>query len=393
LGVTTAIGQGIDAFGSALLNGSHAFGVMRRAGRQQDSAHLGAEIAPLRLSGAVSRHTLRAASFSAQVALATLDEACTDARLGEVDPERIGLIVGGSNLQQRESPLTQQETQSSFVRPTYALSFLDTDICGFCTAQFGIRGFAYTAGGACASGQLAIIEAARAVLSGEVDVCVAMGALMDLSHWECQALRTAGAMGSDRYATEPEYACRPFDAQRDGFIFGEGCAAVVLERPTSKPRGVRAYAFLTGWGLAADANRNPDPSRDGEIRAIRLALSKAGCQPADIDYINPHGSGSRLGDVTELEAIRGVGLDHARINATKSLVGHSLTAAGTVEVVATLLQMKAGQLHPTRNLDTPIDPNLNWVREHPEDHSIQHALTLSMGFGGINTALVFAACT
>src|SRR6185369_1646317 len=182
---------------------------------------------------------------------------------------------------------------SAFLRPTYALSFMDSDLCGFCTAQFGIRGLAYTVGGASASGQLAIIQAAQAVLADQVDVCIALGALMDLSHWECRALRAIGAMGSDRYADEPELACRPFDRDHDGFIFGESCGAVVIESEESgRRRGMKPYGALAGWGMAMDGNRNPDPSKDGEVRAIQRALDGAGWGPAQIDYVNPHGTGS-----------------------------------------------------------------------------------------------------
>jgi malonyl-ACP decarboxylase len=113
----------------------------------------------------------------------------------------------------------------------------------------------------------------------------------------------------------------------------------------------------------------------------------AGCRPEEIDYVNPHGTGSIVGDQTELQALSECGLATARINATKSLIGHGLSAAGTVEVIATLLQMRAGRLHPTRNLDNPIDLKFRWVRGVAVDHLVENALTLSMGFGGVNTAL------
>ncbi|CAN93341.1 MULTISPECIES: beta-ketoacyl synthase N-terminal-like domain-containing protein [Sorangium] len=390
VGVTSAIGQTRDAFARALLRGESAFGVMQRPGRQKGTAFLGAEIASLQVPEGMAPQTLRKASFSARVALATLHEAWRDARLDDVDPRRIGLIVGGSNVQQRDLVLAHEEYagRADFLRPTYGVSFMDTDLCGFCTEQFGIRGLAYTAGGASASGQLAIIQAIQAVQAGHVDVCIALGALMDISFWECQGLASLGAMGSERHAAAPERACRPFDRARDGFIYGECCGAVVVEAlPRAARRGVRPYAWLSGWGIAMDANRNPDPSLDGEVEAIRRALRCAGCAPADIDYVNPHGTGSVVGDETELEALRACGLSHARLNATKSLVGHGLSAAGAVEVIATLLQMQEGRLHPSRNLDDPIDPSFNWVRGEAVAHTMKTALTLSMGFGGINTAL------
>lgn len=390
MGVISAIGQGKAAFARALFAGETAFGVMQRPGRQRESSYLGAEIGAIEFPAGIAPQTLRAASLSAQVALAVLDEAWTEARLGEVDPRRIGLIVGGSNVQQRELSRTHETHRDSaaFLRPTYALSFMDSDICGFCTAHFGIRGLAYTVGGASASGQLAIVQAAQAILTGQVDVCIALGALMDLSHWECRGLRALGAMGSDRFADQPSLACRPFDRDHDGFIFGESCGAVVLEsQESSARRGVTSSAGLHGWGLVMDGNRNPDPSLEGEVEAIREALCAAGWAPEQIDYVNPHGTGSIVGDETELNAIRASGLAGAALNATKSLIGHGLSAAGTVEVIATLLQMEAGRLHPTRNLDHPLDGQLQWVGAEAVDHSVEHALTLSMGFGGINTAL------
>jgi malonyl-ACP decarboxylase len=395
MGVLSAIGQGKAAFTKALLGGESAFGVMQRPGRQRESAYLGAEIRDIAFPPSITRQTLRAASLSAQVALVVLEEAWSDAGLSDVDPRRIGLVVGGSNVQQRE--LTQvheaNRDSSAFLRPTYALSFMDSDLCGFCTAHFGIRGLAYTVGGASASGQLAIIQAAQAVLTNQVDVCIALGALMDLSHWECHALRAIGAMGSDRYAEEPALACRPFDRDHDGFIFGESCGAVVVESAeSSERRGRKPYAALRGWGMVMDANRNPDPSLEGEMQAIRTALEASAWTPARIDYVNPHGTGSTAGDETELKALRASGLDGSFLNATKSLMGHGLSAAGTVEVVATLLQMQSGRLHPTRNLENPIDPAFQWVTNESVGHQIENALTLSMGFGGINTAMCWERC-
>ncbi len=390
MGVIAATGQGKAAFAAAVLEGKHAFGVMQRPGRQQSSTYIGAEIGEITFSPELARQTLRAASLSGQAALSVLQEAWTDARLSDVDPCRIGLIVGGSNVQQRELAQIHEayRDRSAFLRPTYAMSFMDSDLCGFCTAQFGIRGLAYTVGGASASGQLAIVQAAQAVLMRQVDVCIALGALMDLSHWECRGLRALGAMGSDRYGDEPALACRPFDRDHDGFIFGECCGAVVVESmESSYRRGVKPYATLRGWGIVMDGNRNPDPSLEGETQAVQKALNDAALLPAQIDYVNPHGTGSIVGDETELKALHACGLTDAYLNATKSLIGHGLSAAGTVEVIATLLQMRAGRLHPSRNLDNPIDSTLNWVRDKSIDHSIKNALTLSMGFGGINTAL------
>jgi len=395
VGVTSSIGQGKAAFTSVLLEGRHRFDTMRRPGRQRPSpeqgpSFVGAEIADLAFPESISRSLLRTASLSGQAALVTLHEAWEDARLDQVAPERIGLVVGGSNFQQRELVHAHDtyRGREQFLRPTYGLSFMDSDLCGMCTEAFGIRGFAFTMGGASASGQVAVLEAIHAVESGRVDVCIAVGALMDISYWECQGLRSLGAMGSDRYADTPALACRPFDRDRDGFIFGESCGVVVVEKRESARRLERLpYARLAGWAMCMDANRNPNPSAEGEIAAIKAAMARAGLAPADIDYINPHGTGSTIGDITELESLRQCGLDHAWINTTKSVIGHGLCAAGAVELIAVLLQMKEGRLHPTRNLDNPFDPAFKWVGGEAVSHSIENAVNLSMGFGGVNTAV------
>ena len=405
LGVTSAVGQGKADFISALLQGRDAFGVMRRSGRQRpahsmgdkaepDTAFLGAEISSLAIPGVFPQRVLRTTSFSGKVALATLYEAWHEAGLDEIDPERIGLVIGGSNFQQREL-LNSYETyrqRPAFLRPTYGMSFLDSDLCGLCTESFGIRGFAYTLGGASASGQLAVVQAAQAVQAGLVDACIAMGALMDLSYWECQGLRSLGAMGSDRYAQQPELACRPFDQHRDGFIYGEACGAVVIESTRAVQRtGITPYARLAGWAVGTDANRNPNPSVEGEVRVMEKALRQAQLSPNDIDYINPHGTGSVIGDEIELQAIRQSKMADAYINTTKSIIGHGLSAAGAVELVATALQMREGALHASRNLQKPLSDSYNWVRHQAVSHSIKHALNLSMGFGGINSAVCLQA--
>jgi malonyl-ACP decarboxylase len=390
LGVTSAIGQGKTAFTTALMQGHHAFGVMQRVGRQKNTAFLGAELPPLAFPQRFSQRLLRTLTLPAQTALLTLDEAWNDAQLDAIDPQRIGLVVGGSNVQQRALLQTYEaySDRIDFLRPTFGYSFMDSDLCGLCTEQFNIQGCAYTLGSASASGQAAILQAMQNVQSGQVDVCIALGALLDLSYMECQALRTLGAMGSDRYADNPALACRPFDAQHDGFIYGENCGAVVIEHAdTAHARLAHSYASILSGAMTIDGNRNPNPSYQGEVRVIQKALAQANISARDIDYINPHGTGSPIGDETEIKAIIDCQLAHASLNTTKSLIGHGLSAAGTVEVIATLVQMEMQQLHPSRNLEEPIQPSCHWIRENAQPQHIEYALTLSMGFGGVNTAI------
>lgn len=388
MGVATAVGVGLPAFEQALFAGTHRFALMQRPGRQRDTAFIGAEIDPVPATGRLPPNVLRTASLSSRLALATLEQAWQEAALGDMDPQRVGLVVGGSNLQQREMLLLQERHRQApgFMPPSYALTFLDSDLCALCSQAFGIRGFAHGCGGASAAGQLAIIEAAEAVAAGRVDACVALGPMMDLSYWELLALQSSAAMAGDG-GHDPGDAYRPFDRGHTGFVYGEACAALVVERAGARRLGPPAHGRIAGWAVHMDANRNPNPSVEGEAQAVCAALAHAGWQPKDVDYVNPHGTGSPLGDTTELKALRACGLEHAAINATKSITGHGLAAAGAVEAVATLLQMRRGRLHPTRNLREPLDPAFAWVAAVPREMRIARSLSLSMGFGGLNTAL------
>lgn len=394
-GVTSAIGQGAAAFTSALMGGAARFRVMERPGRQhqsngQTTAHLGAEIPSLAVPEGVTPQLWRSATFSGQATLVAVHEAWNAARLQAVPGHRIGLVVGGTNVQQRDLVLMQDAYRERvpFLRAAYGSTFMDTDLVGLCTQQFAIHGMSFTVGGASASGLLAIIQAAEAVLSRRVDVCIAVGALMDVSYWECQGLRAMGAMGTDRFAREPERACRPFDRESDGFIFGEACGAVVVESAEhARRRGVTPRGVLSGWAMQLDASRGPLSSIEGETQVIGAALRHADLAPERVDYVNPHGSGSRQGDAIELGALKACGLTHARVNTTKSITGHGLSSAGAVGLIATLVQLEQGRLHPSLNLVDPIDSSFRWVGATAEAQSLQNALVLAYGFGGINTAV------
>ena len=393
IGVACGLGHGQAAFRQGLFEAPNVFSSLKRAGREPadgERPFIGVEmpeppaILPQRLA--------RTATLSSRAAISVLDEAWRDAALDSVDPERIGLVVGGTNLMSREQMLAVREYASklSYVPPRHGHMFLDSDLCGLCTATYPIRGGAYNVGGASASGTVAIIQAMEAIRSGRVDVCIALGALQDVSAHDLQALQAMGAMGSNRYADAPADACRPMDADHDGFIYGEACAALVLCR-TDRVTNGPIYGEILGAGCITDGSRGAEPNSAGQIRAARLALSEAGLTVSDIDYVNGHATGTKIGDDTELETYRALGLQHTRINATKSILGHGLSAAGAIEVAAVLIEIAEGRLHPTRNLQTPLDSQFEWVAEKAEKHDICHALKFSFGFGGIDTALVIGA--
>lgn len=399
MGIVTSIGQGVAAFGDALFSGKTQFDYLKRPGRQGSKPFIGAELPDIAVRSLLPEHSslLRSATWSSQIATLAVSEAWNDAKLtaSKVNPERIGLVVGGSNFQQGHQQQTWQRYQSrpEFLRPTYGLTVWDTDTVGLLSQCFGICGEGYSVGGASASGSVAIIHAARQILMGVTDISIAVGALFDISAWECQGLINLGAMGSERFADSPHSACRPFDRDRDGFIYGEGCGVLILEKTDcARQRGVSSHGKLIGWGFALDGNRSPEPSEKGEARAVNAALAMAHIKPEQINYVNTHGTSSPLGDKTEVAALKSVGLAHCLINATKSLTGHCLSAAGVVEAIATLLQIKAQRCHPTHNLINPIDSTLHWVKETAISAEINYAISNSFAFGGINTAILIANC-
>jgi len=390
IGISSSIGNTPEVFLDSLLAGKSNFKILERPGREGKSQFIGAELDENDICRNLSKKMIRNASLSASIGLATAIQACEDSRYKEIDGTRIGLIVAGSNFQQRELSFVYSKYSGNeeFITPSFGYTFWDSDICGLCSEALGIQGFAYTTGGASASGQLAIIQGMNAINQGLVDLCVVIGPVTDLSYLELQAFTSMGALGSAKFFEEPQKASRPFDTNRDGFIFGESCGVLVLEKEEhAKKRGASIYGHLVSFGIHMDGNRLPNPNIEGEYQAIRKALTQAGISEKDIQYINPHGTGSIRGDEIELAALKCAGFEHAYINATKSLIGHGLCSSGIVEVIAALLQIKHGKLHPTRNLDSPISDSFNWVLKKQIEADIRYALCMNIGFGGMNTAL------
>ena len=397
VGVATAAGCGVQAFAEALFSGRAKFALLQRPGRETPLPIVGAEIddaafGPTRFAAA-DRLAKRSGSLVAQTAIQVLAEAWRDARLdgGRVPAARIGLVVGGLGHEPRADECLRGQYRGNlrFIRPSSAVATWDTHLIGLLSEAFGIQGECVSVGGASAAGAVAVIHAARQIASGATDVSIAVGALCDLSQFELQALRNLGALGGEQSTDHPDRACRPFDVSSDGFIPGEGCAAIVLERDCDALSGhVNLRGWFLGGCIASAAEHGPAPNPDAQRRVMCGALEQAGVVASDVDYVSTHGTGAPLGDATEVATIRAAGLDGAWINATKSITGHCLTASGAIEVVATVLQMQAGRCHATRNLVQPIDPALRWVRQQAVEADINIAISNSFAFGGINTSLV-----
>jgi malonyl-ACP decarboxylase len=333
------------------------------------------------------RALTRRASRSVRHSLLAAAEAYHHAGLDTVaDRRRISVVVAGSNLthQLTHTMSDKYRKDPAYVSPRYAHQMWDSDLLGVVSEALRIHGEGMTVGGASAGGNLGLIQAMRLIRAGAADVCLVVAAMQELSDVELAALTNLGALGT---------RCLPFDAGHDGFVHGEGAAAIVLESGSSSAaseRAERPLARLREGVSALDGHHLTQPSREGEEFVMREALARAGVAATEIDLVSAHATGTPLGDDTEAEAIRAVfpGTDGPWVNATKSLIGHCLGPAAALEAIACVLQMRGGYVHPNPHLTHPVTPDLKYAPARQTAASITYALNNSFGFGGINTSLL-----
>ncbi len=404
LGAITPIGIGIAKFTEALKNGDTHFSKILFEKEGVDYTFPIGNTVGFDFREAVSRLPLeqevmdrvlrmRNLSKSASYGMYCALEAWCDAQLQDAvsDRSRVAIVSSGSNIQQADlyENYEKYAHKLRFLRPNYALNFFDTDIVGALSEVLGIRGEGHAIAAASASGNMGIIQGCRLINSGEYDTVIVVAPLMDLSLFEYQGFTAMGAMAGADETTDVSKLYRPFDRAHAGFVYGQSAACLVLES-ASHPvqRKQQGYGSILGYGISMDANRNPNPSMQGELEAMKKALDHSQLRADQVDYINTHGTGSVIGDKTEVEAIIAMDMPRVKVNSTKSLIGHGLSAAGAIEAVASLLQMKEGFLHRSNNLDNPIHEQVQWLRETEYTGDVDHTLSNSFGFGGINTSLV-----
>lgn len=336
------------------------------------------------------------ASLPIQTSILAALEAWSDARLDQsaVSAHRMGIVVSCDQASQRSHYDTFVKFLDSpdYISPRYALHALPSDHVGVISELLTIKGEGFAVSGASASGNVAIIKAAQLIELDLVDVCFVVGALSELSPLALQGYRNIGAMGAKKYADFPLQACRPFDAEHEGFIYGEASGCLVLESEASlHRRQAHSHAIYLGGKISLDSNRMADPSEEGEAEVIKCCLDKAGVLPLDIHYINAHGSSSPLGDHTEMKVLKhifGDALNSIWVNSTKSLTGHCLFSAGIVEAIATILQLQYGFIHPNKNLIHPIEKNCRFAPDQSVTAAHSFAMSNSFGFGGINSTIL-----
>jgi 3-oxoacyl-[acyl-carrier-protein] synthase II len=314
------------------------------------------------------------------------------------DAERTGVLIGsgiGGVGTIYEASVTLHEKGPRRVSPFFVPGRIINMASGNVSIRFGLKGPNHSVVTACSTGAHAIGDSWRIIAMGDADVMVAGGAESPVNRLSmagfaaCRALSTA-------FNDRPTEASRPYDKDRDGFVMGEGAGVVVLEEyERARARGAKIYGEVIGYGMSGDAYHitAPAPDGDGGYRCMQMAVKRAGIAPADIGYINAHGTSTPLGDEIELGAVTrllGDAAGKAAMSSTKSAIGHLLGAAGAVEAIFSLLAMRDNVAPPTLNLDNPsVETPINLVPKVPVKKQIDVALSNSFGFGGTNASLIF----
>lgn len=339
---------------------------------------------------------LRASSQPARMVAASIYQALESASVLDRCDERTAHVHGGHNTNERfvYEQAGEFASDPEFVDPLYALTAYDTDPLAASNELFGIRGPAFTVGGACASSNVALVVALDLLRTGRADRAVVSSVAMEASPLALQGFALIDALAGETFSDQPTRASRPFDVRREGFVPSEGAAAVVIEAIDSAvERGAHIHALLLGGAIASAACRGTRTDVGAQGRAIGSALTDAGVEASQVDYINAHATSTPIGDRNEVDALRrvfGARLGGVAINASKSMLGHALQAAGMLELIAVVGQIEAGRVHPTLNLDE-VDPamrDLDLVRECSRRQQVEVALSNAFGFGGVNAILV-----
>ena len=399
LGAVTPIGNNVDDFWAAVKAGKIGFDHITKFDTTDYKCHIAAELKDFNPQDFMDRKAAKRMEPFSQYAVAAAKQAIDDSGLDieKEDPYMVGCAIGSGvgSLQAME-----RETQKLYekgpnrVNPLLVPLMICNMAAGNVSIQFGLKGKSINDVTACATGTNTIGEAYRSIQYGEADVMVAGG-----TEGSVCPIGIAGFTALTALSTvdDPTKCSLPFDKNRSGFVMGEGSGVVILEElEHAKARGAKIYAEVVGYGCSSDAYHITSPQEDGAgaARAMTNAMSDAGVTPADVKYINAHGTGTHHNDLFETRAIKlafGDEASNLKINSTKSMIGHLLGAAGAVEFITCVKEIQDGFIHKTVGYETPDEEiDLNYCKDSYEE-PVEYALSNSLGFGGHNASILLKA--
>ncbi|MFN5172778.1 MAG: beta-ketoacyl-ACP synthase II [Bacteroidota bacterium] len=402
LGALTPIGNDVPSFFKGLQAGTSGAGLITRFDTEKFKVKFACEVKNFNAEDFFDRKEARKMDPFTQFAMVAADEAIQHSGLLQqsYNPDRIGVIwgagIGGLSTFFAEIVDYAKGDGTPRFSPFFIPKMIVDIAPGYISIKHGFRGPNFSTVSACASSTHALIDAFNYIRLGKADAIVAGGSEASVNEPSVGGFSNMKALSerNDDFLT----ASRPFDTDRDGFVMGEGAAAMILEDyEHAKARGAKIYAEIVGGGMTADAYHltAPHPEGLGACNVMKVALQDAGLTPADIDYINVHGTSTPLGDIAESKAILSVFGEHAynlNISSTKSMTGHLLGGAGAIESLACLMAVCEDIIPPTINHftdDPEFDPNLNFTFNTAQKRTVRAALSNTFGFGGHNASVIF----
>mgnify|MGYP001309589457 CR=1 FL=1 len=400
MGLMTPLGLNLAESWDGLINGRSGIAKITAFDPSTYDARIAGEVKNFNPDDYVPKKEQKKMDRFIQFSLAATKMALADAGLEIVTDEqksRAGAIVGVGmgglpNIEAQNNIL--RDRGPSRVSPFFIPSVITNMASGQISITYGLKGPNYSVTSACASGAHAIGEAADFIRQGKCDIMVAGGAEAVVTPMAIAGFASMRALSTRN--DNPTAASRPWDRDRDGFVLAEGVGILILEDyEHASQRGARIYGEVCGYGVSSDAYHmtSPSPGGAGAAAAVKMSLAEAGITPAQVDYINAHGTSTPAGDELETEAVKKVFGDHAKkvwVSSTKSMTGHTLGAAGAVESVVCLQVLKTNTVPPTINLDNPsADCDLDYVPKTAREKKMNYVLNNSFGFGGTNCSVLF----
>jgi 3-oxoacyl-[acyl-carrier-protein] synthase II len=392
LGLVTPYGEGVEIFWDGLMEGRSA--VRPAEGidlEDMPTTHYG-QLPPIDFDAHLDPQQSALWSRSSKLAVLGGILAARDAGVDRFAPDRTGVILGlgyGCTYEFEELYLTWHTKGWKRVKPVTVPRMMPNAPASHLAIQFGARGINFTVSTACSSGAIAAGLAAQQIRAGTIDACITGGVDYLINASICGAWNALRVLSRRNDPT----ASRPFSADRDGLLLGEGCAVLVLEElEAARARGARVYAEVAGVGATNDAANIVGPDATGEVEAIEMALGDAGLAAGDIDYVNAHGTSTAANDANETRVLKQVFGDRKLpVSSIKGHLGHTMGAAGAIEIAATALALKEQRIPPTLHFTAGDEEcDLDYVAEGPRAANLRHAMTNSFGFGGQNSVLILS---